>query len=75
MPHHGSKFSSSIGFLEKVAPKISVIEVGKNSYGHPTADALERIKEIGSLIFRTDQDGLLKMVFDNGKIDVMNLFE
>ena len=58
--HHGSKFSSSANLLDAIKPKVSVIEVGKNSYGHPTADALGRLADVGSEIFRTDKDGLLK---------------
>jgi len=56
--HHGSKNSTSAEFLEAVAPKIAVIQVGvKNKYGHPTAEALERLKTVGAQILRTDQDG------------------
>src|SRR3989344_879038 len=36
VPHHGSKYSSSDIFLDAVGPKIALIGVGKNSYGHPT---------------------------------------
>ena len=34
--HHGSKTSSSKGFIDEIEPKYSVISVGKNNrYGHP----------------------------------------
>ncbi|MBI5306443.1 MBL fold metallo-hydrolase [Candidatus Wolfebacteria bacterium] len=68
--HHGSKYSSSEEFLKKARPKISVIEVGKNTYGHPTKKALDNLASIGSQIFRTDQNDTLKLVFDGGKINV-----
>ena len=55
--HHGSKYSSSDDFLSAVAPSVSVIQVGRNLYGHPTSEALERIEEQGSLMFRNDTDG------------------
>ena len=55
--HHGSKYSSSDDFLSAVAPSVSVIQVGRNLYGHPTPEALERIEEQGSLMFRNDTDG------------------
>ncbi|TSA45836.1 MBL fold metallo-hydrolase [bacterium] len=58
--HHGSKNSSSANFLNALKPKVAVIEVGKNSYGHPTPEVLNRLADIGAQIFRTDQDGLLK---------------
>lgn len=55
--HHGSKHSSCSEFLEAVAPSVSVIQVGLNLYGHPTPEALERIEEQGSMMFRNDQNG------------------
>ncbi len=55
--HHGSKYSSSLEFLKAVKPALAVIEVGKNSYGHPTAEAIGRLKEVGARVMRTDQDG------------------
>jgi len=68
--HHGSKTSSVAEFLKSVSPKISVIEVGKNSYGHPTKEALARLSDVGSKIFRTDKNGIIKLVLDNNKINV-----
>lgn len=55
--HHGSKFSSSEPFLRVLNPTYAVIEVGRNSYGHPAVEVLERLKAVGARIFRTDQDG------------------
>jgi competence protein ComEC len=35
-----------------------VISVGKNNrFGHPTTEVLERLKNIGAEIKRTDEDG------------------
>ncbi len=63
--HHGSRFSSSADFLRAVHPKYSGIGVGsKNRYGHPTAETLERLTDVGSKIFRTDQMGTIEMVVD-----------
>lgn len=55
--HHGSKYSSCSEFLEAVSPKICVIQVGTNLYGHPTPEAIERIETAGSALFRNDTDG------------------
>jgi len=60
VPHHGSRYSSSALFLEEFKPQIAVIEVGENSYGHPHPDTLERLKNIGAQIFRTDLDGTIR---------------
>lgn len=68
--HHGSKYSSGDEFLKESNPKISVIEVGKNTYGHPTKNALNRLINIGSQIFRTDQDGAVKLVISDKEINI-----
>ena len=60
--HHGSKFSSATVFLKAVNPKAAIIEVGKNTYGHPTKAALERLEKNGAQIFRTDLDGTVKII-------------
>jgi len=44
--HHGSKFSSTENFLAMVLPKISIFEVGKNSYGHPNENVLTDRKSV-----------------------------
>ncbi len=45
-PHHGSKTGMTEEFLEAISPKGAVISVGKNSYGHPTKEALDLLLEI-----------------------------
>lgn len=68
--HHGSKYSSSAYFLNKIKPKIAAIEVGKNSYGHPTKEALGRLASIGAQIFRTDRDGAVKLAISGNEINI-----
>jgi len=65
--HHGSKTSNTEQFLNVIQPKYSIIEVGKNTYGHPADETLERLDIIGSQIFRTDKDGLIRFVEDIAK--------
>ncbi|KKP31938.1 MAG: hypothetical protein A2360_03390 [Candidatus Staskawiczbacteria bacterium RIFOXYB1_FULL_32_11] len=62
--HHGSKYSTSEEFLQAVLPNIAVIEVGKNSYGHPTPEAISRLQNIGAQILRTDQLGDIVFISD-----------
>ncbi|MBL7150302.1 MAG: MBL fold metallo-hydrolase [Candidatus Pacebacteria bacterium] len=68
--HHGSKYSSSDYFLESVLPEIAVIQVGKNSYGHPTEEALRRFEKFGIKILRTDLDGDIKIVSDGKNYEI-----
>lgn len=64
VPHHGSRFSSTNALLAAVRPKFSLVSVGKNNYGHPSPEALERIEDVESLIYRTDQEGTIHLVSD-----------
>ncbi|NLA38118.1 MAG: MBL fold metallo-hydrolase [Methanomicrobiales archaeon] len=66
--HHASRHASSAGFLSAVSPTVSVITVGEgNDYGHPHAEALERLQAAGSRIYRTDRDGTVVVATD-GKV-------
>jgi competence protein ComEC len=64
IPHHGSKYSSSQSFIDKTSPIISVIQVGKNSYGHPTDEVLTRLSNSGIKVLRNDIDGDVKIISD-----------
>ncbi len=65
IPHHGSRTSAPDDFLAAVSPSIAVISVGRdNSFGHPSQEVLEKLE--GKRIFRTDQDGAVKIV-ENGE--------
>jgi len=44
-----------------------VICVGKNMYGHPTQEALDRISQT-SQIMRTDKQGAIEFVIDDSGI-------
>lgn len=69
--HHGSKYSSSNEFLENVMPKIAVISVGKNSYGHPTPETLQRLENFGIHILRTDESGDIKIISDGNNLKII----
>lgn|SRR3989344_1275311 len=65
VPHHGSKYSSSEPFLEKIHPTFAVISVGKdNRYGHPTPEVLQRLKKFDINILRTDELGTIEIKTD-----------
>jgi len=68
--HHGSKYSSGENFLQAVSPKVAVIPVGKNSYGHPTKEVLSRLALVGAQIFRTDKDGTVKLIINSQEINI-----
>lgn len=67
--HHGSRHSSSEDFLRQVRPKLTVISCGAgNRYGHPHKETLEHLAFYGSKVLRTDENGCIKLVFDNDGI-------
>ncbi len=67
VPHHGSRGSSSRGFLNAVRPKIAVVQVGRrNTHRHPHKDAIERYDSVHCEVLRTDLDGAVT-VTSNGK--------
>lgn len=56
--HHGSQYSSTPSFLNAVQPKIALVSVGVgNRYHHPGPDTIERIRAMGTAIYRTDESG------------------
>lgn len=70
--HHGSESSSSDAFLDKVKPKYAVISVGKeNSYGHPSQTVLNKLKNRGVPVYRTDEQGTI-VATSNGKTVTFN---
>lgn len=69
--HHGSAASSSYRFLKAVNPQHSVISVGKaNGYGHPTEEALSRLSDCGSAIYRTDLQGDITVTSDGSAVTI-----
>ena len=69
--HHGSSTSSSESFLEQVQPKYAIIMAGKdNSYGLPTQETIDKLNNIGSEIYRTDEDRTIQMTSDGNTIEI-----
>ncbi len=71
--HHGSRFSSGENFLKATSPSVAAIEVGKNTYGHPTKDALDRLEKSGAKVTRADQDGIIQVIPTANTLQVFNL--
>jgi beta-lactamase superfamily II metal-dependent hydrolase len=69
--HHGSRYSSTSGFLREVDPEYAAICVGRqNDYGHPTVEAMARLRDAGARLFRTDQIGHIEARTDGRTLDV-----
>jgi competence protein ComEC len=69
--HHGSKTSSTLGFLEKVNPRHAVISVARPSpFGHPHPEALARLRTTGARIWRTSECGAITISTDGADLRV-----
>jgi beta-lactamase superfamily II metal-dependent hydrolase len=63
--HHGSKNSSSDEFLTAVNPKYAVVSAGKNNtYGHPSPEAVVRVKNHNIPIVSTIDEGRITFASD-----------
>jgi len=63
--HHGSRTSSSLGFLLAVNPKLAIYSAGLgNDYGHPHGEVVDRLRILGIPVFGTDQYGTIVIKTD-----------
>ncbi|MDF2686655.1 MAG: internalization-related competence protein ComEC/Rec2, partial [Clostridia bacterium] len=69
IPHHGSSYSTSVEFLTAATPVFSVISVGKNSYGHPASEVIDRLIEYGNVLITKDC-GYVEVKTDGKKMDI-----
>lgn len=62
--HHGSKYSSSMDFLNAMKPRVAILSVGAdNTYGHPAKECLKRLERVGATLYRTDERGTITMTY------------
>ena len=65
--HHGSKTSSSIDFLNAIKPRVAFIGVGEsNRFGHPNREVIDRLEGLGVGIYRTDENGEIHIIVNDG---------
>ena len=62
VPHHGSKTSSDSAWVAAVKPRLALISCGeKNRFGHPDRRTVGRYLLAGARVFRTDQEGAIRV--------------
>ena len=57
--HHGSRYSTGASFLDDVDPRLAVICMGPNSYGHPTPETIRRLRASGARVYATQKNGTI----------------
>ena len=71
--HHGSKYSTSEDFLEAVKPKVALIGVGKNNYGHPSPSVIDKLHKNDIILYRTDVDGAIGLWKEGQKLKICTM--
>ena len=74
--HHGSLTSSTQEFLEQVKPKVALVSAGRNNrFGHPHPQIVERMEKQGIFLYRTDLDGAVKILLNDGEITIETMLK
>lgn len=67
--HHGSRTSTTAGFLSRVGPEIAVISVAAPSpFGHPHPEVMTRLKQAGAKILKTSDCGAITISTDGSDL-------
>ena len=61
-PHHGSDNGFTWGFLRVARPRVVVVSVGRNNYGHPRPAALDAYAAVANETWRTDLHGHVRVL-------------
>ncbi len=59
--HHGSDDPGLPRLLDRVRPRVAVLPVGRNTYGHPTRATLDALRAAVPDVRRTDRDGTVTL--------------
>jgi competence protein ComEC len=70
VPHHGSSDPGLPEVLGRLRPELAAIEVGVNTYGHPTPSTLAALEHAGVPTYRTDRDGTVTLTVTHGRMEV-----
>lgn len=64
-PHHGSRTSSTSGFVKKLKPQHVVFSAGyKHHFGHPAPAVMSRYQHQGSRLWNTADHGAIEFSWD-----------
>jgi competence protein ComEC len=68
--HHGGRRSSTLRFLQAVAPQVAIISTDSGDPKHPHPDTLDRLEQVHARVFRTDLDGTIAVDLDDQGVTV-----
>ncbi|WP_323000411.1 ComEC/Rec2 family competence protein [Castellaniella sp.] len=74
--HHGSRSSSSVPFVQAVAAQHVIVQVGRwNRHGHPADAVLDRWRQSGAAIWRTDWQGGINARSRSAGLSIVSVLE
>lgn len=76
VPHHGSRSSSSLEFIQAINPDYAIIPAGyRNRYGHPKPDIVKRYQTEGIRVLNTIEGGAISFIMGpNGFVRLPSLY-
>ncbi len=64
VPHHGSKSSSSLSWLQQLDPQLALVSAGYlNRFRHPADEVLQRYRQLGIPVLNTAEGGAISLYF------------
>jgi len=74
--HHGSRFGTSEEFIKRVNPSLAVIQVGKNNFGHPNQEVVNRITGKDINLYRNDLNGAIGISLKkSGGVKIITMYD
>jgi competence protein ComEC len=71
VPHHGSRTSSTAGFVETVSPQLAIVSAGHNNrWGFPLPEIRDRWEAAGARLLVTADSGAVDVRFSDSGITV-----
>jgi competence protein ComEC len=75
-PHHGSKTSSSIAFMQAIRPQYVLIPAGyRNQFGHPHKQVLANYQRVNAKWLNSADSGAITVNVKNGIVEVQGTRE
>lgn len=65
--HQGSRTSTSQSLIDITQPEVGIISVGRNKFGHPHMEVVDRLQQSNIHLYRTDKNGTIEVVTDGNK--------
>lgn len=69
--HHGSKNSTPQELLNAIRPEVAVIQVGKNSYGHPYPGVINNLNKSGARVLSNLANGQVQIYSDGNSYNIL----